>query len=77
MVDDGGSGSMPEPKQVVYHPITGVPEEFHEYLHKDSEEYKKLKAFKETEGDVSDTADKVAATSLEVCSAQNTPRLVP
>lgn len=66
MVEDGASGSLPEPKQVVYHPITGVPEEFHEYLHKDSEEYKKLKALKGSEADVSDAADKVAAASLEV-----------
>lgn len=66
MVDDGSGGAVPEPKQVVYHPITGVPEEFHEYLHKDSEEYKKLKAFKGSEADVSDAADKVAAATLEV-----------
>lgn len=55
--------TAPEPKEVEYHPVTGVPEEFHDYLHKDSEEYKKLKAFKEAGGDV---ADKVAKTSLEV-----------
>lgn len=66
MVDDGAGGALPEPQQVAYHPVTGVPEEFHEYLHKDSEEYKKLKAFKGSEADVSDTADKVASTSLEV-----------
>lgn len=67
MADDGAGGAVPEPLQVVYHPITGVPEEFHDYLHKDSEEYKKLKALSGSEADVSDTADKVAAASLEVC----------
>lgn len=62
MTDDGPTA--PEPKEVEYHPVTGVPEEFHDYLHKDSEEFKKLKAFKES--GASEVAEKVAKTSLEV-----------
>ena len=56
--------TAPEPKEVEYHPVTGVPEEFHEYLHKDSEEFKKLKAWKESEA--SEITEKVAKTSIEV-----------
>lgn len=62
MADD--APTAPEPKEVAYHPVTGVPEEFHDYLHKDSEEFKKLKAFKES--GASEVADKVAKASLEV-----------
>lgn len=59
--------NAPEPRQVEYHPVTGVPEEFHDYLHKDSEEFKKLKAFKESGASLADTvAEKVAKASLEV-----------
>jgi len=38
---------------VKYHPITGIPEEFNDYLPKDTEEYKRLKAHQEasTAGD--------------------------
>jgi hypothetical protein len=62
MTDDGPT--LPEPKEVEYHPVTGVPEEFHDYLHKDSEEFKKLKAFKES--GASEGADKGTKTSPEV-----------
>jgi hypothetical protein len=64
MADEAGVISAPEPKQVEYHPVTGVPEEFHDYLHKDSDEYKRLKVF--IESGAAETADKVAGVSLEV-----------
>lgn len=66
MAEDAGTASLPEPKQVEYHPVTGVPEEFHDYLHKDSDEYKRLKAY--IESGAADAADKVAGVSLEVRS---------
>ncbi len=41
-------------KMVEYHPITGVPSEFNEFLPQDSPEYKKWKAAKDSgvEGDM-------------------------
>ena len=54
--------TLPEPKQVVYHPVTGVPEEFHEYLHKDSDEYKRLKQSREAS--TCDVSEKAADLSL-------------
>ena len=57
---------LPEPKQVVYHPVTGVPEEFHDYLHKDCDEYKRLKQSLESgeAASTSEATDKLAAASL-------------
>lgn len=39
----GASDKLPDPVHVEYHPVTGVPEEFHDYLHKDCDEFKALK----------------------------------
>jgi hypothetical protein len=58
---------LPAPKQVTYHPVTGVPEEFHEYLHKDSDEYKLLKQSMASGGGTASTSEateKMAATTL-------------
>ena len=35
---------------VEYHHVTGVPEEYHDYLPKDTEAYKRLKSHKVSEG---------------------------
>lgn len=37
---------MPSPRQVTYCSVTGIPEEFNEYLPKDSDEFKRWKAAK-------------------------------
>lgn len=66
-----GKGSdLPAPKQVVYHPVTGVPEEFHEYLHKDSDEFKLLKQSMASGNGTATTeeaTEKMAAASV-VCA---------
>eukprot|EP00798_Chlamydomonas_sp_ICE-L_P014733 gene14733-20778_t len=43
----GDDPEAPPPKAVAYDPTTGVPAEFNEFLPKDSEEYKKWKAFQD------------------------------
>ena len=72
------STSCPEPKVVVYHPVTGVPEEYHDFLHKDSDEYKRLKESLEASTTGAPEADSatsaVAGLTLNVrlpCSAIN------
>lgn len=57
-----GEEGLPEPKAVVYHPVTGVPEEFHDFLHKDTDEYKRLKQSREAS--TSEVGDKVASLSM-------------
>jgi hypothetical protein len=57
-----GSDGLPEPKIVQYHPVTGVPEEFHAFLHKDCDEYKRLK--QSTEASTAEATEKMAAASL-------------
>lgn len=73
----GGDG-LPEPKQVIYHPVTGVPEEFHEYLHKDCDEYKRLKQSTEAAGaaSTSEATEKLAATTLVSSSAHALARTI-
>jgi hypothetical protein len=63
MSEDNADGP-PKPRVVAYHPVTGVPEEFHEYLHKDCDEYKRLKAASTAEA-AGDVAEGVAGISLE------------
>jgi hypothetical protein len=67
---DEGASTLPQPKAVVYHPVTGVPEEFHDFLHKDSDEYKLLQAAKDTAaatgGDDTATAAPVVRTRMAV-----------
>lgn len=46
------------PREVEYDNITGIPSEFNEYLPKDSEEFKRLKAALEG-GDLSEDMDKL------------------
>jgi hypothetical protein len=52
----------PAPRQVAYHPVTGVPEELHDYLNKESEAYKRLKQSRATS--TSEVTDGVAEMSV-------------
>jgi density-regulated protein DRP1 len=51
------------PLVVAYHPITGIPEEYNDYLPKDCDEYKKLKA--------STSAPESAADGVEALSLKD------
>lgn len=55
-----------EARAVTYHPVSGVPEEFHDFLHKDCDEYKRLKAAAASGAPADAAADQLSAASLEV-----------
>lgn len=62
MGDSEAAAGPPAPRQVVYHPVSGVPEEFHDYLNKESEAYKRLKLSRATS--TSEVTDGVAELSV-------------
>lgn len=69
MPETDASLPCPAPLVVAYHAVTGVPEEFHEHLHKDSDEYKRLRDSADASTSAAPAnavAGDVAALSLEV-----------